>query len=100
MRAVLLVLLVLLAPTLAHATDGVALGHVLPMWSVAPFVVMLLAIAVLPLAVPHWWEHNANRALVAALLGVPVAIWIGTLDLMQLGHTAHEYDAFIILLRS
>lgn len=39
--------------------------------SALPFVVLLLAIAVLPLfrATQHWWEHNRNRLCVAAGLG-------------------------------
>jgi len=39
--------------------------------SVVPFVLLLVAIAVFPLvpSIAHWWEHNANRLLVACLLG-------------------------------
>ena len=39
--------------------------------SVVPFVLLLAAIAVFPLvpSIAHWWEHNANRLLVACLLG-------------------------------
>ena len=42
------------------------------MWTVIPFCVLLLCIAVLPLipATEHWWESNKNRFLVAAVLGV------------------------------
>ena len=36
---------------------------------IVPFVLILLAIAVLPLVVPHWWEHNTNKAVVAFILG-------------------------------
>ena len=59
---------------------------------------MLLAIAVLPLVAPHWWHHNKNRAIVAAGLGIPIAIWIGVLDWHELAHTFHHYVAFIVLL--
>jgi len=92
-----------LVPTAALAAEeghGAALGHALPLWSILPFIVMLLAIAILPLATPHWWEHNKNRAIVSLVLGLPMATWMGVLDLTQLGHTAHEYAAFIILLGS
>jgi Na+/H+ antiporter NhaD/arsenite permease-like protein len=43
-----------------------------PIWSVLPFVVLLGAIAVLPLvpAVEHWWESNLNRFYVAGSLGL------------------------------
>jgi len=41
-------------------------------WMVTPFVLLLGAIAVLPLipATEHWWESNLNRFIVAAVLGV------------------------------
>lgn len=90
-------------PALARASPDAAvgakaLGHRLPLWSVTPFALMLLAIAVLPLAVPHFWERNRNKALVSLVLGAPVAIWVGVLDVPALLHTTHEYTAFIILL--
>lgn len=42
-----------------------------PLWTVAPFVILLLCIAILPLipATEHWWESNRNRFIVAAVLG-------------------------------
>src|SRR6266511_4985201 len=80
-------------------TSGVeALGHRLPAWSTAPFGLMLLAIAVLPLARPLFWAHNRNKALVSLVLGAPVAIWIALLEPGAVLHAAHEYAAFIILL--
>jgi Na+/H+ antiporter NhaD/arsenite permease-like protein len=65
---------------------------------VLPFAAMLLCIALLPIAAPRLWEHNRNKALVSLVLGAPVAIWIGALDLPALGRAAHEYVAFIVLL--
>jgi Na+/H+ antiporter NhaD/arsenite permease-like protein len=59
---------------------------------------MLLSIALLPIAVPRFWEHNRNKALVSLVLGAPVALWIASLDPPALGHAAHEYVAFIVLL--
>jgi len=59
---------------------------------------MLLAIAILPLAAPHFWERNRNKALVSLLLGAPVVVWVGLLDHTAVLHAAHEYAAFIILL--
>jgi Na+/H+ antiporter NhaD/arsenite permease-like protein len=94
--------LLLLAPGATHASggsaDGVHLGLQLPLFAVAPFALMLLAIAVLPLVAPHMWEHNRNKAILSAILGVPVAAWMATLDPIVVAHTAHEYAAFIILL--
>ena len=42
------------------------------MWTIAPFCILLLCIAILPLipATEHWWESNKNRFLVAAFLGL------------------------------
>jgi Na+/H+ antiporter NhaD/arsenite permease-like protein len=82
----------------AVAAGAEALGWRLPTWSVVPFGLMLLAIAVLPLAAPRFWEHNRNKLLVSAVLGAPVALWIGLLEPTAVLHTAHEYAAFIILL--
>ena len=41
-----------------------------PPWSFAPFILILLAIAVLPLLrkTAHWWEHNRNKLLVSLSL--------------------------------
>ncbi len=43
-----------------------------PMWAVAPFVALLLGIAVLPLipAAQHWWHSNKNKFLLATILGL------------------------------
>ena len=43
-----------------------------PAWTVAPFVLLLAAIAVLPLipAASHWWESNLHRFYVAGGLGL------------------------------
>lgn len=86
-----------------HESHG-KLGETLPLWSVIPFVSILLCIAVLPLVTPHWWEHNSNRALVAAVLAVPVAAYLyfsyGSEGLHALEHSALEYIAFICLLGS
>lgn len=48
-------------PAIAFADSGEAagdLGSRLPMWTVLPFVGMLLSIAVIPLVKQVWWEHN------------------------------------------
>ncbi len=83
---------------LATVASGTALGHLLPIWSVAPFGLILLGIAVLPLVAGHFWERNLNKGLVSAALGLPIVLWIATYDRTVLLHTAHEYVAFIVLL--
>src|SRR5438128_2984719 len=82
----------------AAIPDAPLLGHLLPLWSVVPFAAMLLCIAVLPLAAGKLWEPNVNKAVLSALLGVPVAIWTATLDPTAVAHAASEYVAFIVLL--
>ncbi|MGQ9606099.1 MAG: sodium:proton antiporter [Thermogutta sp.] len=53
----------------AHAAHGAAKDHP-PYWMVAPFVALLLVIAVFPLLpwTEHWWESNLHRFYVAAAL--------------------------------
>jgi len=70
----------------------------LPVYAVAPFVAMLLAIAVCPLWVPHWWGSNRNKLVVACVLGLPV---VGVYALRRphvLLETAEEYVSFLLLL--
>ena len=63
-----------------------------------PFVAMLLAIAVCPLWVPHWWESNRNKLLASAVLGLPVLAFYGLRHPAALMHTAVDYVSFILLL--
>ena len=70
----------------------------LPLYSVLPFVAMLLAIALLPLALPHWWESNRNKLLVSAGLGLPVLLLYLARAPRVLAHTAGDYASFIVLL--
>ena len=48
-------------------------------WTVIPFVLLLGAIAILPLipATEHWWESNLNRFKVAATLGALTLLYYG-----------------------
>jgi Na+/H+ antiporter NhaD/arsenite permease-like protein len=87
----------------AHGPVG-GLGSVLPVWTVLPFVLLLLSIAILPLAVSHWWEHNRNKAIVSALLGVPFAAYLlsthGAAGWHELRHSLLDYVSFMALLGS
>lgn len=79
-----------------------SLGGSLGLWMVAPFVGMLLSVAVLPLVAAHWFEHNRNRALVAAVFGLPVVIYLigrfGDEGVDLVLRTGEEYVSFITLL--
>jgi len=83
-----------------NEVESERLGHQLHIATVVPFVALLLCIAILPLAVPHWWEHNTNKAIVVALLSLPLAAFL--LIQHQAGHhlleKVHEYVSFIVLL--
>ena len=70
----------------------------LPVYTVLPFVAMLLAIAVCPLRIAHWWEPNRHKFVVAALLGVPILILYLGREPAALVRMAGEYVSFIILL--
>ncbi len=78
------------------------LGEQLGFWTLAPFVAMLLAVAILPLTAGSWFHHNRNKGIVAAVLGIPTVVYV----VVQFGHvgleasaaTAEEYISFIILL--
>jgi Na+/H+ antiporter NhaD/arsenite permease-like protein len=59
---------------------------------------MLLAIAVLPLRVPHWWESNRNKLVVAVVLGAPILTMYLARDPGALVHTAEDYVSFMVLL--
>jgi Na+/H+ antiporter NhaD/arsenite permease-like protein len=63
--------------------DLISTGSWLPddaYWSVAPFVLLLAAIAILPLILEHFWHSNRNKGLVAAVLAIPVVVYLYSLD--------------------
>ncbi|MBI3270028.1 MAG: sodium:proton antiporter [Planctomycetes bacterium] len=95
----LLVLLGTPAPAFA-AGDDTSLGAALPLWSVSPFVALLVAIAVLPIVAHAWWESNRNKAILSLALGLPVGLWMLSLDAHLVGETLGEYVSFIVLLGS
>jgi len=63
-----------------------------------PFAGMLLAIAVLPLAAPHFWESNLRKLGVATLLALPVLVLYLRGEPRSLIDTAEDYASFIVLL--
>ena len=54
-----------------HNEESHEVGTPPPAWAVTPFVVLLGAIAILPLipSLAHWWEKNSSKLLVAGILG-------------------------------
>ncbi len=66
----------------------------------APFVLLLGSLAICPLAAPHFWEKNKNKAIVSLGLGAPIAVFFLFRDWHVLANTALDYAAFIALLGS
>ena len=67
---------------------------------VLPFVLMLVAIAVMPLLHPRWWEHHHPK--VATVLAAVTVIYyvLARHESMRMIHVAHEYLSFIVLIGS
>jgi Na+/H+ antiporter NhaD/arsenite permease-like protein len=99
------ILAVLFFPNVSFAAGGTPLD--VPLWSMTPFVLMLLCIAVLPLVAEHFWHSNRNKAIVAALLALPVAGYLLARHSATHGESTHallaeveDYFSFVVLLGS
>jgi Na+/H+ antiporter NhaD/arsenite permease-like protein len=80
-----------------------SLGSMLPLWSMLPFVGMLLSIAIFPLAAGHWWEHNRHKGAVTAawslILAVPLLAVFGNAAWSEIKNVFFgDYIPFILLL--
>ena len=83
--------------TAHHGVDG----SKLPLWSVIPFIGMLLSIAIVPLINFHFWEHHYGKFSLAwiVILSIPFLIaykgdgWYEIVHIVLL-----DYVPFIILL--
>jgi len=77
-------------------------------YSVIPFLLLLGAIALLPLShkTEHWWEHNINRFKVAAGLGFLTLLYYAFLydhpvaDHFAHGHTEAGISASVTVLKN
>jgi Na+/H+ antiporter NhaD/arsenite permease-like protein len=63
-----------------------------------PFVGLLLSIAILPLAAPHFWESNLRKLGVAVILAAPTLVLYLRSHPRALVHAAEDYVSFIVLL--
>ncbi|GJM24477.1 MAG: sodium:proton antiporter [Phycisphaerae bacterium] len=66
-----------------------------PIWACAPFVAILLCIALLPLipATEHWWESNKNRLGVSLVLAALTLLYYALVQPMTYNHaTMHTYS--------
>lgn len=70
------------------------------MGMLAPFAILLLCIALMPLFAAHFWEHHYPK--VAVVLGLVTAAYYAFVqhDWHPLEHAAHEYVSFMALVGS
>ncbi len=86
-----------------HESSGHDLGKVLPLWTVIPFVGILLSIALFPLVAPRFWHHHFGKvsAFWALLFAIPFLLtYKGDAALEVLHIYLIDYIPFIILLWS
>jgi len=85
----------------AAASAPLDLGELLPIWSCIPFALMLLSIALMPLALPNFWHHHYGKVSIfwAATMAVPFVLAFRGEALHQIVHIIlADYIPFIILL--
>ncbi|MCS6850739.1 MAG: sodium:proton antiporter [Gemmataceae bacterium] len=95
-----------LTASLGASLPGIDPGPLeLPAWTVVPFALLLVSIAVLPLVAEHFWHRDRNKAVVALVFAAPVAAYLVYLSpktqgrsLAALEHGLAEYASFIVLL--
>jgi Na+/H+ antiporter NhaD/arsenite permease-like protein len=73
-----------------------------PVYTIIPFILILLSIALFPLFSQGFWHKNKNKLLVAIILSLPAAIWlfISGLEVKLFESVFFDYVPFIILLGS
>ncbi len=78
------------------------LGAELGLWTVLPFLGLLVSIAVVPQVARRFWERQGNKALVAGLFGLPIAAYLGLAFGVHgreaVAEQVHDYLSFIALL--
>jgi Na+/H+ antiporter NhaD/arsenite permease-like protein len=87
----------------ANATQGgsTPLGEVLPLWSMFPFLGVLLSIAILPLAAPRFWHHHFGKVSLAwsLILAIPFCFGFKGAAVHEIVHIfLADYIPFLILL--
>ncbi|MDE5878732.1 MAG: sodium:proton antiporter [Desulfovibrio sp.] len=102
--AILLGALALFAPEAALASEGhptIPGAQLSAIW-VIPFACMLLSIAIMPLALPHFWEHHFGKIAVfwglAFLVPCFIVFGLGTALYEFLHIILLDYIPFIVLL--
>jgi Na+/H+ antiporter NhaD/arsenite permease-like protein len=78
--------------------NALSLGQTMSLWTVVPFVGLLLSIALLPLRAPRFWESHKNKALVAFLWSLPIAVFFLFQAPRELVLSMKDYASFLLLL--
>ena len=93
MLLMVVLLLVSVSPLFSASLEGGeghgGLGASLPLWSVIPFVGILLSIAVFPLVAENFWHHHFGKvsAFWSLLLAVPFVFAYGGEAIHEILHT-------------
>ena len=91
----------LVGPVFAGGGGGANLGETLALWTIVPFVGILLSIALFPLAAPHFWHSHYGKisAFWGLLFGIPFLIAHTGAAFHEILHIMFlDYIPFIILL--
>lgn len=89
------------AGTAATSIDHNNIGSILPLWSIIPFVGILLSIALMPLFVPHFWHHHFPKvaAFWSLVMAIPFLYFFQGTAVYSIAHIfLADYIPFIILL--
>jgi Na+/H+ antiporter NhaD/arsenite permease-like protein len=71
-----------------------------PLWSLIPFLLMLVSIAVLPMTFPEWWDNNRNKTILSVVMSLPVIAVVLRCGPRLLFHSLLDYVSFLTLLGS
>ena len=71
---------------------------IFPLWSIAPFICMLAAIAIVPLFFGSWWDKNSNKLLLSAAVSIPTLTVVLPNASHLLMESLRDYFSFIVLL--
>lgn len=85
----------------SEAVDAESIGSKLPLWSVIPFVSILLSIALFPLLAPHFWHRHLPKvsAFWTLVFAIPFILVFKGKALLEIAHIyIVDYIPFIILL--
>lgn len=74
--------------------------HEVEPWAMIPFAMMLLSIAVMPLAAEKWWHSNLHKLYVSFALAIAAGIYlaINGMGAELLHQMLYDYMPFIVLL--